>query len=192
MIIASKNPETKRTKATDILRRTVNAANTISKVIIVILVVWLVVIPAANYVITRYIDVKPLGSKLDFLGKSDNGCPMYLFPCLFAPPSYEYHYGTSLKPWELTTYFKGAEQTGYHTPWSQSDKDIWLHSDSSAAYSPTCYTANYSVKSTKKPFSIKLCPDGKSEISAHRLRNTDEPYVLSINTSEYEATKSSL
>jgi hypothetical protein len=162
--------------------------------IVALFVVWLGVIPTANYVITRYIDVKPLGGKLDFIGKSDNGCPMYLWPCMVGPPHYELYYATDMKPWELAGYFKGAEVTDkkyasedwYANEYGNNWNDVSFMDDT------YCDDIPFANRSTKVSFTLHICKDSQTAVNAFNLLSTSKPFTLSMDPSQYAAAKSSL
>lgn len=116
---------------------------------------------------------KPLGSKLEYIGKDDYGCR---FGFCDSKPGSNYYYATDLNIDQIAPYFKHA--TLQEEPTAQSDSTtIWLHNNS-----------------LNKGFTIYYFGERKIDsatLSQLGLTQTTK-HILKINASNYDMAKKSL
>ncbi|HMH70489.1 MAG TPA: hypothetical protein VK502_03740, partial [Candidatus Saccharimonadales bacterium] len=123
-----------------------------------------------------YFGPKPLGDRLEYIGRKDYG--MWL-PLTSVTPGSTYYYGTDMSVKEVGKYFKGAEMvdTTGTLPDAASYSSQYLH---------------YKNKNNSEKFLIVHYNDAQIIIKKNQLKNTTKKYILSVDSNDYGNTKDSL
>jgi hypothetical protein len=149
---------------------------TLSKKVIVIIstIVLIILIPILWFAYTTF-SPKPLGDKLEYIGKRDYGCIIF---CDSKPGSV-YYYATDMNPDEMTKYFSKATPVNIDRvrEWRNERESFWL---------------DLKNNQSKEPFNLIYYFDTVNKISSLKLQSSNKPYVIKINSSQYNAIRDSI
>lgn len=119
---------------------------------------------------------KPLGDKLEYIGKVDYGCIGFCD----SPPGSTYYYATDMKVEQLIGYFKGAEAT------NPSQIDNWQDRGDAPWF-------DFVNKQTKSPFTLIYYYEGNKRLHELSLSVTSsKQHVIELDQSAYGAAEHSL
>jgi hypothetical protein len=118
---------------------------------------------------------KPLGDRLEYIGKFDTGCAG--FPCLGGgPPSATYYYATDMSMEEVMGYFKGADAEENPVRESEFTDIIFRSTSTKEGFVVYYHNDTYMDKEQQKQLGLKQT----------------NKQVVSINASYYEIAQKSL
>jgi hypothetical protein len=96
---------------------------------------------------------KPLGSRMEYIGKHDYGCAPG--PCIGGEPGTTYYYATDMSIEEVESYFKEAKLKEQPQPESETTS-IWLHNDKmDDGFVINYYKKAYIDKETQRQLGLK-------------------------------------
>jgi hypothetical protein len=119
--------------------------------------------------------VYPLGDKLEYIGKSDYGCPLICD----ANPGSTYYYGTDMSAEEVVRYFKGAVilNAPDERNWQDMGDDFWI---------------DFKDKRSDKRFSTIYYVNGGNTARTLHLSPLNKAHVIKINQEWYDTAHNSL
>jgi hypothetical protein len=113
---------------------------------------------------------RPLGDKLEYIGKEDYGCTGGLCD---SGPSSTYYYATDMSIEEIESYFKKAA-TEHPSDRESSSTRIWLKTSSG------------------KSFIVRYYDDKNTIVEKYNLTASQRKYVISLESTNYETARASL
>jgi len=116
---------------------------------------------------------RPLGDRLEYLGKRDYGCAWFCD----SPPSTTYSYATDMTPPELLEYFPKAQML------DEDDIDHWQDQGNFRIH---FFDQNSNM------FTISFRTDTAEHIRNFNLKPTTRAYIVEIESNEYQFAKDSL
>lgn len=110
---------------------------------------------------------KPLGDKLEYIGKFDGGC---IWIC-DSEPYTDYYYATDMTPQEVVDYFKGANLLNY------DELTEWQGSKNS--------TATFTFSTRGKEITITYYNNSQEQVDSFQLRPTNKGRAVEIRSTDY-------
>lgn len=117
---------------------------------------------------------KPLGSELDYIGKTNYGC---WFPFCDSTPASNYYYATDMTPDEITGHFTKASPDNLDTIQNNTTTPI-----------------TFLLKTSKIDdiIYINYYPNGAKQAHDEGFDQPSKSHLISINSEDYQAAKDSL
>lgn len=123
---------------------------------------------------------KPLGDRLEYIGKKDYGCGGFIGVCDAAPGA-TYYYGTDMSIEEVARYFKEAETTERPLlEWSFEEDG-------------TQYRLSFANKKISgKGFSLNYYDDSGHRVKDYKLLSTSKKFLVELDSQSYQNVKDAL
>jgi hypothetical protein len=157
----------------------INRFHKLKTIHIIILTIGVLLLILAGYWAWNNFSPKPLGSKLEYIGKEDYGC-IILF--CDSGPSSTYYYATDMSLEEVKKYFgkaSASEPNMQGTNSRKNNKGIIL------------WSINFKLNQSQS-FLVDYYKDGKYVASDRNLQTISKEHLISIDAKDYLTIKSSL